>query len=304
MAWIEVHQTLPTHRKVKRLKRLLKIKTPQAVGHMVMLWLWAIDNAPDGKLDALDAEDIAEAAEWGGDPKRFLSALEGAGFIDRGDGLSIHDWGQFAGFLADKREVKKQQDRDRQKRYRDRVKSQKETVTEALPVTERNASVTRDGDVTQPLRNAPNLTLPNLTLPNGDVDVTCEDSKQRYDSVTPTPTSPAAKYYMAKISPTASPASMRELLDFERDMGTEVCLRAIDSALDANARSWNYVKTVLQTKREQGVKSPEDWDRLEAQRKDARHRQIAQSVSRPADLGDIDKLLEAAQAANAEVGNG
>ena len=37
MAWIELHQNLPAHRKVKKLKRLLKIKTPQAVGHLAML---------------------------------------------------------------------------------------------------------------------------------------------------------------------------------------------------------------------------------------------------------------------------
>ena len=58
MAWIELHQNLPAHRKVKKLKRLLKIKTPQAVGHLAMLWLWAVDNAPDGDLSALDPEDI------------------------------------------------------------------------------------------------------------------------------------------------------------------------------------------------------------------------------------------------------
>ena len=50
MAWIELHQTLPSNRKTMRLKRLLKIKTPQAVGHMCMLWLWAVDNAADGDL--------------------------------------------------------------------------------------------------------------------------------------------------------------------------------------------------------------------------------------------------------------
>ena len=69
MAWIELHQSLPTHRKLGKLKRLLKIKTPQAVGHLAMLWLWCIDNAPDGNLSGIDASDT------GGRPSCFPFAL-------------------------------------------------------------------------------------------------------------------------------------------------------------------------------------------------------------------------------------
>ena len=55
MAWMELHQSLPQNKKTLRLKRLLKIRTPQAVGHLCMLWLWAIDNAPDGDLTPFGA---------------------------------------------------------------------------------------------------------------------------------------------------------------------------------------------------------------------------------------------------------
>ena len=48
LAWIELHQTLPQSGKLMRLKRELRIRTPQAVGHLCLLWLWALDNAPDG----------------------------------------------------------------------------------------------------------------------------------------------------------------------------------------------------------------------------------------------------------------
>lgn len=109
MAWIELHQTLPTNRKTMRFKRLLKIKTPQAVGHMCMLWLWAIDNAPDGDLSSFDADDIAEAGGYTGkDPSAFVDALIGAGFVDDdGDNLHLHDWMDYAGGLIEHREERK-----------------------------------------------------------------------------------------------------------------------------------------------------------------------------------------------------
>lgn len=279
MAWIEVHQTLPTHRKIKKLKRLLKIKTPQAVGHMVILWLWAIDNAPDGRLDSIDPEDIAEAAEWTGDAERFVSALVDSGFVDNEDHLSIHDWDQFAGFLADKRETKKQQNRERQKRYRERAKSASASLDNSSQVTHSNEDVTRYDRVTQALHNAPNLTLPNLTLPNnGNGSNTSDDSNAR-SVMPPPPKSRAVDAYMSSISPTPSAASMMELLEFEEDMGADVCIRAIDKALDANARNWNYIKAILTSCKEQGVKSMQDWDRLEEQRRDAKHRKVDKSES-------------------------
>ena len=36
-AWIELHQSLPSHRKTLRLQSLLKLRTPQAVGHLCLL---------------------------------------------------------------------------------------------------------------------------------------------------------------------------------------------------------------------------------------------------------------------------
>jgi len=116
MAWIELHQTLPSHRKIKKLKRRLKIKTPQAVGHVAMLWLWAIDNAPDGDLSQVDPEDIAEACEWPKDAEGFVAALKEAGLID--EDMRLHDWDEYAGRLADQRENRRKKDRERQARYR------------------------------------------------------------------------------------------------------------------------------------------------------------------------------------------
>ena len=158
MAWIELHQTLPTNRKTMRFKRLLKIKTPQAVGHMCMLWLWAIDNAPDGDLSPFGADEIAEAGGYTGkDPHAFVDALVGAGFVDDdGTSLMIHEWYDYVGNLVDKRAITKAQNRERAQRYRDKRKqmSVTESVTERDDVTRRNADVTRDASARAALRNA------------------------------------------------------------------------------------------------------------------------------------------------------
>ena len=60
MAWIELHQALPQHRKLLALRDALRLRTPAALGHMCLLWLWALDNAPDGDLSALPPRQLAE----------------------------------------------------------------------------------------------------------------------------------------------------------------------------------------------------------------------------------------------------
>ena len=82
MAWIELHQTLPTNKKTLRLKKILKIKTPQAIGHLCLLWLWALDNAEDGDLSIFSDDEVSEVSGWTGKPETFVAALIEAGFLD------------------------------------------------------------------------------------------------------------------------------------------------------------------------------------------------------------------------------
>ena len=188
MAWIELHQTLPTNRKTMRFKRLLKIKTPQAVGHMCMLWLWAIDNAPDGDLSPFGADEIAEAGGYTGkDPHAFVDALVGAGFVDDdGTSLMIHEWYDYVGNLVDKRAITKAQNRERAQRYRDKRKQMTvtESVTERDDVTQRNADVTRDGSERAALRNADVTTLYS-TVPYSTNTVPCISEERKVKERSP-----------------------------------------------------------------------------------------------------------------------
>jgi hypothetical protein len=129
MAWIKVDQHLLAHRKTARLADQLDIPEAQAAGHMIGLWGWAIDNAPDGILDHSDRA-IARAAHWYGAPTHFVEAATFAGFIEddfNGKPKRIHEWEQYAGALIEKRNV----DRTRIKRWRDNQKKQRNALRNA-----------------------------------------------------------------------------------------------------------------------------------------------------------------------------
>lgn len=125
MAWIELHQSLTTHKKTRRLARALGLGVPegipQTIGHLCLFWLWCVDGTEDGSLADLEAQDVADAAGWTGDPEKFTEAMIAAGFLERGpDGMAIHDWYDYIGKLMEQREVAREKERLRKQRYRQR----------------------------------------------------------------------------------------------------------------------------------------------------------------------------------------
>lgn len=167
MAWIESHQEIARHPKTKKLARLLNTTIPAAIGHLHLLWWWALDFAPDGNLSRFDNSDMADACLWGGKPDDFIGGLSGSGYLDL-DLLRIHDWQTYAGRLISLRARKAK----RQRKYRSKKEGATETATSAL----RNGHVTATKSLradlessSEPLRNGnvpTNLTGPNLTGPN------------------------------------------------------------------------------------------------------------------------------------------
>src|SRR3954463_10759668 len=101
MAWIESHQELAQHPKTRRLVRTLGVGLPTAIGHLHMLWWWAMDYAAEGDLSAYSDEDIADAVSWAGDASTFVTALRAAGFLNAD--RTIHDWHTYVGRLLEKR---------------------------------------------------------------------------------------------------------------------------------------------------------------------------------------------------------
>lgn len=72
--------------------------------------------------------------------------------------------------------------------------------------------------------------------------------------------------YFDKIDGTMTDGIRDTLMLFIGTMGPECCIRAIDAAVEANKKSWNYVRRVLEAKRDQGVRNIADWDKKEAER--------------------------------------
>lgn len=155
MAWIELHQTLPSNKKTIRLKTALRIPTPHAVGLMCMLWLWAVDNAQDGDISSLTPKELAEVCVWSSRRADELQeALVQTGFVDRnGERLTIHDWEEYSGRLLDIRR------KNRERKQRSRLKAASQT---------RHAPVTGLPDQTEPNQTQPYPTKPSLSRDGGD----------------------------------------------------------------------------------------------------------------------------------------
>ena len=83
----------------------------------------------------------------------------------------------------------------------------------------------------------------------------------------PNPLSTVMSAYMDKINPQPSETCIGELKGFTEHMGAEVCLRAINIAMDERKTYWSYIRAILRDKQSRGVKCLADWDRLEEGRK-------------------------------------
>lgn len=112
MAWIESHTTMRNHKKIKELCEILKINRAQAIGHLHMLWWWAIENRENGDLSGLFDKDIATACDWDGDPKVIIGALHKTGWLTD---YHINDWEDYSWRILEMRK----KNRDRQRKHRD-----------------------------------------------------------------------------------------------------------------------------------------------------------------------------------------
>lgn len=97
MAWIPSYQELRDHPKVYALADESGIPVAQAIGHLHLLWWWAIDHAPNGDLAGFSEAAISRAGLWDRDDD-FVALLVAAGFLD--EDRKLHKWGLYAGRFA------------------------------------------------------------------------------------------------------------------------------------------------------------------------------------------------------------
>ena len=213
MAWIELHQSLFTHRKTMQAAETLDLPEVYVVAHLAALWTWALDNAPDGVLPR-SPRIVAKAAQWTGEPNMLLNALFDVGFLVPGDDgeTLIHDWDNYAGKLVAHRKA----NADKQKAWRDR---QKGNVTEAA--TEDVTPVTVTLPSLLPLRTG--ATVPNPTQPNPTEE---EDTPQSPKKETAPPGAARAKKPSAVY---LSPPTLPQVKEFCLEQGwPELAEEALD----------------------------------------------------------------------------
>lgn len=88
--------------------------------------------------------------------------------------------------------------------------------------------------------------------------------------VGPSPLAVVFRAYMDRVNPSPSPTSMEELGSYAKAMGSEVCLRAIDRAIDAGKANWNYIRGILRNLEAQGVRCLADLEALDKQHERAK----------------------------------
>lgn len=165
MAWIEVHQSLFTHRKTLELADLLGVPEVYAAAHLIALWSWSLDNAPDGALH-VRSTIIARASMWSGDADALVQALLATGYLEQGEGdvLCIHDWQDYAGRLLDKRRANAQ--RMREARSKEQETAPKERAMHVRSTFDARAGAT-----------VPNPTVQNSTIPGESTPAPAQERK-------------------------------------------------------------------------------------------------------------------------------
>lgn len=114
MAWIKSEQELASHPKLLMLAQDLEISVPTVVGHLHLLWWWALDYCEDGYLTKY-RNFIPLAAQYTGDADLFINKLIEHGWIDIiGEDLVIHDWMDYTGNLI----LVREKDRERKRKAR------------------------------------------------------------------------------------------------------------------------------------------------------------------------------------------
>lgn len=230
MAWIELHQNMPGHRRTRRVKSILDIDTPTAVGHLCLLWLWALDNAEDGSIGGMLNQEIADVCEYKGDADAFVDALVEAGYLIRtDDDLILHDWADYCGRLMDKRE----QNRLRQQKYRERHRQDpKRAKTPKVP-----PAPDPPPEPPAPVEEPPPVQDPELAK--------------------------AMDFYFNRINPTPSQSSIEELTEYIKTMGADVCIAAMEYAIDEHKGTWSYIRGTLRAYMQRGIRNMDDLRRAQ-----------------------------------------
>lgn len=256
MAWIESHQSLAGHPKTKKFARKLGVSIPAAIGHLHMLWWWALDYAQDGNISRHDPEDIADAMGWSGDPDDLFDALLTAGanrpgWIERrDDAYYLHDWHQYGGkFIKERADDAERKRNARKKRTSGGNQTDVQETSGGHPVdvggTVHNSTVhtvqTIQNNTNQPARVVDDVVLPQPSFSRPEPKFDREN---------------VFGIYQRCIGQTTDYIRER-LASLELDYGEEWTIKAIEEAALQNVPRMKYIESTLRGWQTTG--HPEPW---------------------------------------------
>ena len=146
MAWISVEQTL-IGKKLRVLAKDLGCSQNEAIGILINLWLWGMDNASmDGLMDGAEIADIALAIKpclsESLDPEEVVGKLLDNGWIDcNEEELFIHDWEEYR-YYYNKYVSEKKQHSKRQREYVARKRAAEKAATKPKEQKEQKSEKT------------------------------------------------------------------------------------------------------------------------------------------------------------------
>lgn len=132
MAWISVHEQV-IGGKLRTLAKELDCSQNEALGMLISLWLWGINNADkDGRIIGATKEDVAKVLSIGIseelDPLKAVEALIKTKWIDLDTDLFIHDWQEWQ-----EQWYKAMEARERDKERKRRERAEKKLASQKSP---------------------------------------------------------------------------------------------------------------------------------------------------------------------------
>lgn len=273
--WVQVYSNLPHHPKIARLADELGLSSAAvgidttAVGIVVSLWAWAIQNAYTGDLTDISDRVIAEACRWKKSPEKFVKALMDSGWIDTD--RHIHDWEEYSVLLLDAEDERRQKTAERVRRYRNKKKEESQSTCNSNVTVTCNADDTRGNAPTIPYHTIQSNTShsPHTRACAQEEPKELSEAMKAMAAVSNPGTENDAdpelakvmQFYLNRINPAPSQMSIEELGDFAKDMAADVIIAAMNYALDEHKTTWSYIRGTLRGYRQRGIRTMADLQR-------------------------------------------
>ena len=234
MAWYEAHQTLAKHPKTLKFASLINCERRYAVGLLHDLFTWGLDMAKsDGSLPGLGPKEIASALDFAGKKgARIVTALVESGYIECENGVyKIHDWYDYAGKLADRREADKRRKHGKNSAGNPQEIQRNNSGNPYATVPYRTVQYPIDNN-----KAATGITRARESEPEPDADL-----------------SRVMTFFMDKVNATPSRYCVDMIKAYTESLGADVVLHAFGIALDERKAGWRYIQGILQRYEREGL---------------------------------------------------